>query len=158
MYRSHQRDVADASPEEGPTEMTATTAITATNEMTLVAPPSTRAWLRIEGLAVFVTGLVLFVGLGGPWFLAIPLLLVPDASAIGYLRGPRVGAATYNLFHNWAIGLVVLGLGVWSGIGVVALAGAILIAHVGMDRAAGYGLKLPSSFQDTHLGRIGKGH
>ena len=121
----------------------------------LVAP-SIRAWLRIEGLAGFVAGIVLFVGLGGPWFLAIPLLLVPDMSALGYLRGPRVGAVTYNLVHNWAIGLVVLGIGVWSGVGAVGLAGAILIAHVGMDRVAGYGLKLPSSFQDTHLGRIGK--
>ena len=36
------------------------------------------------------------------------------------------------------------------------IAGAILIAHVGMDRAVGYGLKLPTSFQDTHLGRMGK--
>jgi hypothetical protein len=25
-----------------------------------------------------------------------------------------------------------------------------------MDRALGYGLKLQSAFQDTHLGRIGK--
>jgi hypothetical protein len=25
-----------------------------------------------------------------------------------------------------------------------------------MDRALGYGLKLPTSFQDTHLGRIGR--
>jgi hypothetical protein len=25
-----------------------------------------------------------------------------------------------------------------------------------MDRAVGYGLKLPSSFHDTHLGRIGR--
>jgi hypothetical protein len=33
----------------------------------------------------------------------------------------------------------------------------VLIAHVGMDRAVGYGLKLPSSFQDTHLGRMGRG-
>ncbi len=38
----------------------------------------------------------------------------------------------------------------------MTLAGAILVAHVGMDRALGYGLKLPTSFQDTHLGRIGK--
>jgi len=37
------------------------------------------------------------------------------------------------------------------------LVAAILIAHVGMDRMLGYGLKLPSSFQDTHLGRIGRG-
>jgi hypothetical protein len=122
----------------------------------LVVAPSIRAWLRIEGLAGFVAGLVLFVGLGGPWLLAIPLLLVPDASAVGYLRGPRVGAFVYNLVHDWATGLVVLGIGLWTGADAVALAGAILIAHVGMDRAAGYGLKLPSSFQDTHLGRIGK--
>ena len=38
----------------------------------------------------------------------------------------------------------------------IAIAGAVLIAHVGMDRAVGYGLKLPTSFQDTHLGRIGR--
>jgi hypothetical protein len=33
----------------------------------------------------------------------------------------------------------------------------IFVAHSGMDRMAGYGLKLPSSFRDTHLGRIGRG-
>ena len=121
-----------------------------------VAPPSTRAWLRIEGVAAFAAGLTIFVATGGPWLLAVPLLLVPDVSAVGYLAGPRLGAFTYNLVHNWATGLVVLGLGAWSGIGWVILAGAILIAHVGMDRAAGYGLKLPTSFHETHLGRIGK--
>jgi hypothetical protein len=63
---------------------------------------------------------------------------------------------TYNLAHNWAVGLIVLGLGVTTGTLALTLAGAILIAHVGMDRALGYGLKLPTSFQDTHLGRIGK--
>jgi len=103
-----------------------------------------------------VAGLAVFLAAGGPWLLAIPLLLLPDASAIGYLRGPRLGAFTYNLFHNWAIGLAVLGLGLWTGNTLVILAGAILIAHVGMDRAVGYGLKLPTSFQETHLGRIGK--
>ena len=137
--------------------MTTLTAPIATTDMTQVAPPSTRSWLRLEGLAAFVAGLAIFVGTGGPWLLAIPLLLLPDVSAAGYLRGPRFGALTYNLVHNWAIGLVVLGIGVGSGTAWVILAGAILIAHVGMDRAAGYGLKLPSSFQDTHLGRIGKG-
>ena len=86
----------------------------------------------------------------------MPALLAVDISAVGYLRGPRVGALTYNLFHNWATGLVVLGLGLAAGIPLVALVGAVLVAHVGMDRAAGYGLKLTTSFQDTHLGRIGK--
>ncbi|WP_415635615.1 DUF4260 family protein, partial [Paracoccus aminovorans] len=27
---------------------------------------------------------------------------------------------------------------------------------IGIDRALGYGLKLPSGFRDTHLGRIGR--
>jgi hypothetical protein len=32
----------------------------------------------------------------------------------------------------------------------------IWLAHIGMDRSLGYGLKLPTAFQDTHLGRIGR--
>jgi hypothetical protein len=122
-----------------------------------LAPPSIRAWLRAEGLAAFVAGLALFGATGGPWLLVVPLLLLPDVSMVGYLRGPRLGALTYNLAHNWATALLVVGLGVWSGIAPVTLAGAILVAHVGMDRAAGYGLKLPTSFHETHLGWIGKG-
>ena len=117
---------------------------------------STRVWLRLEAVAAFVAGLAVFVVGGGPWLLAIPLLLVPDVSMVGYLRDARTGAFTYNLVHNWALGLAVLGLGVWSGLGWVVLAGGILIAHVGMDRALGYGLK-GASFHDTHLGPIGKG-
>ena len=31
----------------------------------------------------------------------------------------------------------------------------IWTAHIGMDRALGYGLKYPSAFGDTHLGRVG---
>jgi hypothetical protein len=38
----------------------------------------------------------------------------------------------------------------------LGLAGAVLIAHTGGDRILGYGLKYPTSFQDTHLGRIGR--
>ncbi len=117
---------------------------------------SVRSWLRIEGLAAFVTGLIIFGVSGGNWLLAIPLLLLPDLSAAGYLAGPRVGAVTYNLVHNWAPGFVALGIGIWLEAPAVLLAAAILIAHVGMDRTMGYGLKLPSSFQDTHLGRIGR--
>jgi hypothetical protein len=30
------------------------------------------------------------------------------------------------------------------------------MAHMGFDRMAGMGLKYPSAFRDTHLGRIGK--
>ena len=88
------------------------TAMTATTHRdAAVAAPSTRTYLRAEGLAAFVAGLAIFGSAGGPWLLAIPLLLVPDLSTIGYLRGPRLGALTYNVVHNWALGLVVLGVG-----------------------------------------------
>ena len=29
--------------------------------------------------------------------------------------------------------------------------------HIGVDRALGYGLKYPTAFADTHLGRVGRG-
>jgi MYXO-CTERM domain-containing protein len=70
-----------------------------------------RGWLRLEGAAVFVAGLVVYGQLGAPWWLALPLLLLPDVSAAGYLAGPRIGALSYNVVHNWAFGLAVLGLG-----------------------------------------------
>ncbi len=115
-----------------------------------------RAWLRLEGLAAFIAGLALYGANGGNWLLIVPLVLLPDISAVGYVAGPRIGAITYNLVHNWVPGMAVLGLGVWLDSPAFLLVAAILIAHVGMDRAVGYGLKLPSSFQDTHLGRMGR--
>ena len=49
-----------------------------------------------------------------------------------------------------------LGAGAVSGISPLVLVGAVLVGHTGMDRLAGYGLKYPTSFSDTHLGRIGR--
>jgi hypothetical protein len=115
-----------------------------------------RTWLRLEGAAAFGAGLAVFGVSGGNWLFLLPLLLLPDISAAGYLVGPRIGTVTYNLFHNWVPGIVVLALGAWLASPALLIAAAILIAHTGMDRAVGYGLKLPSSFQDTHLGRMGR--
>lgn len=117
---------------------------------------TTVRWLRLEGVAALVAGLAIYGWLGAPLLAVIPLLLVPDVSMVGYLRDARTGAFTYNLVHNWATGLVVLGIGLVAGIPLLSMAGAILIAHVGGDRALGYGLKEVTSFQDTHLGRIGR--
>ena len=121
-----------------------------------VPAATVRGWLRLEGAAAFIAGLALYGWLGGPWLLVVPLLLLPDLSAVGYLRGPRLGAVTYNVVHNWTLGLAVLGVGLATAIAPIAIAGAVLVAHVGMDRAAGYGLKLSTSFHDTHLGRMGR--
>jgi hypothetical protein len=114
------------------------------------------SWLRLEGLAPFLAGLALFGVTGGNWPLLIPLVLLPDVSAVGYLGGPRVGAFTYNVLHTWAPGFVALAVGLWVASVPIQLTASILIAHVGMDPALGYGLKLPTSIHDTHLGRIGR--
>lgn len=118
--------------------------------------PWVRWWLRAEGVSAVGLGWVAWSSVGGELLWFIPLLLVPDISMVGYLRGPHLGAITYNLAHNWLTGGVVLGLGAWLAVTPLVLAGAVLVAHTGLDRLFGYGLKYPTSFQDTHLGRIGK--
>ncbi len=113
-------------------------------------------WLRLEGMAALAAGAVLYWRLDGELIWLIPLLLLVDASMAGYLVGPRPGAFVYNLAHNWATGLLVLGAG-WALTSTpLLLAGTILVGHVGMDRLAGYGLKYPTAFKDTHLGRLGR--
>ena len=112
--------------------------------------------LRAEQAVILVTGLALWLANGGPALLLIPALLAPDLSMVGYLGGPRLGSITYNAAHNLVLAGALLALGWWLHVGWLLLAGAILTAHVGMDRALGYGLKLPSDFRDTHLGRIGR--
>jgi hypothetical protein len=115
-----------------------------------------RSWLRIEGLAALVAGAGIYLAAGGPWLLLVPFLLAVDVSMVGYLAGPRAGAVVYNLAHNQATGLLVLGAGAALGVSPLVLAGAVLVGHTGMDRLAGYGLKYPTAFGDTHLGRIGR--
>lgn len=115
-----------------------------------------RFWLQLEGIAALAAGVAVYLGSGGQLLWLVPLLLAVDVSMVGYLAGPGPGAIVYNLAHNWATGLLVLGAGSALAMPPLVLVGAILVAHVGMDRFAGYGLKYPTAFRDTHLGRIGR--
>ncbi len=114
-------------------------------------------FLRAESAALFLAGAAAWVALGGSWLLLVPALLAPDLSMVGYLASPRAGALTYNLVHNLVLALGLVGLGWATSTPAPMLGGAVLVAHVGMDRALGYGLKRPTDFRDTHLGRIGRG-
>ncbi len=136
--------------------MTTTTATTLHSPTPGAVTGTPRRWLRVEGLAALVAGAAIYLAAGGPWLLLVPFVLAVDLSMVGYLAGPRTGALVYNLAHNQATGLLVLGAGAVSGISPLVLAGAVLVGHTGMDRLAGYGLKYPTSFGDTHLGRIGR--
>jgi hypothetical protein len=105
-------------------------------------------------LATFIAGVAGYGALGGPWLALVPLLLVPDVAMVGYLRNVRLGSITYNIGHNLATAGAALGLGLWLGIGWLAVAGSVFVAHIGMDRLLGYGLKYPDAFKDTHLQRV----
>jgi hypothetical protein len=113
-----------------------------------------RALLQAEGLPIFVAGAVAFGALGGPWLAFVPLLLVPDLSMVGYLRDTRLGALTYNVGHNLVTAGALLGLGLGLNVNWLAIAGSVTLAHIGMDRLLGYGLKYPTTFRDTHLQHV----
>jgi hypothetical protein len=112
--------------------------------------------LRLEGAAALLAGILLYQQTGGDWILFIVLLLLPDVSILGYARGPAIGAVIYNVVHTWALAGALLGVGLFLNVPIAFSAGAALLAHIGGDRLLGYGLKYPTSFQDTHLGRIGR--
>jgi hypothetical protein len=111
-------------------------------------------WLRLEGLVVLLLAVYLYARGGHPWGVFVALFLLPDVSFAGYLAGPRAGATVYNLAHNY-VGPLVLAVALLTT-GAALMWALIWAAHVGFDRALGYGLKYSTAFADTHLGRIGR--
>ncbi len=111
--------------------------------------------LRAEGLFVCAASLALYVHLEGGWLLFVLLLLVPDLGMLGYLANARVGAATYNAVHTYA-GPALTGIvGLWLGSALTVQLALIWTAHIGLDRALGFGLKSPDGFKVTHLSAPG---
>jgi hypothetical protein len=115
-----------------------------------------RLLLRLEGAAVFAAALAIYAHSGFSWLLFAALFLAPDLTMLSYFAGPRVGAAAYNAAHIYVLPLALLVLGFIAGAAAAAACALIWIAHIGIDRALGYGVKYPTGFGDTHLGRIGR--
>ncbi|HEX4139331.1 MAG TPA: DUF4260 domain-containing protein [Candidatus Methylacidiphilales bacterium] len=115
-------------------------------------------WQRMEGLVIFVVGLLLAWqwGSGMPWWGGLLIFFAPDLSFIAYIFGPKVGAYAYNTVHVYAFGAAFMAVGILMSHPLCLLAGVLWFAHCGFDRMFGYGLKLPEGFSYTHLGRIGK--
>ncbi len=109
---------------------------------------------RFEGLVVFVAAIVAFQASGYAWILFAVGLLAPDISMAGYLKNNVWGAYLYNLGHSYVLPVLLLLLGYNLDASALLVTGTIWIAHIGMDRAAGYGLKELAGFAHTHLGRI----
>lgn len=113
------------------------------------------SWLRFESLALAILTGVLFVQTDvSLWWAA--LWLAPDLAMVGYLAGPVIGARAYNAAHSYAAPVVLGGVGLAMGSDLACALALLWGNHIAVDRALGYGLKRPSGFQDTHLGRVGK--
>ncbi|SFJ37957.1 DUF4260 domain-containing protein [Jannaschia pohangensis] len=114
-------------------------------------PPPLRHTLRLEGAAVAVAATLAYAHTGHSWLLFAGLLLTPDLFMAGYLRGPRVGARLYNIGHTYTTPLALAAAG-WLSMTALPLSLSLIwVAHIGMDRAAGYGLKYPTGFRRSHL-------
>jgi Domain of unknown function (DUF4260) len=114
-----------------------------------------RLLLRLEGLAMFAVALAAYAQFGVGWSLFALLFLLPDAAFLAYLAGPRAGALAYNATHSDLGALALLAAGVLLGWPAASAAALIWFAHIGLDRALGFGLKYASGFRQTHLGVLG---
>ncbi len=76
---------------------------------------------------------------------------------LGYLVNARIGAFSYNIGHSYTIPAFLAMAGWFSSFEWMLPLAIIWFAHIGMDRAFGYGLKYDDDFTHTHLGVIGRG-
>ena len=109
--------------------------------------------LRVESFVITAGLLVLYGRVGGSWVLFFAAILVPDLAILGYAAGPRVGAATYNLAHTYALPVILAGSGVLGAHAPAVYIAVIWLTHISVDRMLGLGLKYPTTFKDTHLNR-----
>lgn len=110
--------------------------------------------LRLEGLALLGLGVLGYALTRDGWLLFVVLILAPDLSMIGYAAGPRWGSIAYNLVHTTTWPALAIGYGLLATAPLAVSIGAVWLAHIGLDRLIGYGLKYPSGFKETHLHRV----
>ena len=125
--------------------------VTATGAVT----GTVRILLQLEGLALLASMVLVYALWGGSWWIFALLLLLPDISLAAYLAGPGTGAIVYNAAHSTVIPAALAALGLALSQPLMVSLAIIWLAHIGMDRAVGYGLKYQAGFGFTHLGRIG---
>ncbi|WP_173933759.1 DUF4260 domain-containing protein [Chelativorans sp. Marseille-P2723] len=111
--------------------------------------------LRIENAALLLVMLTLYQLSGASWWIFLLLILAPDLSMLGYLRGPRLGAWCYNALHSWIAPVLVFLAGLVANSPLAMQIAIIMGAHIAADRMLGYGLKHERGFRHTHLGSIG---
>lgn len=119
--------------------------------MTLTSP---KTLLRLEGAVIAATAIILYPRVDPSWLRFAVLILAPDLAMIGYLAGTAAGAAAYNLVHTYALPVIIAGVGFVADSPLVISMALVWAAHIGADRAIGFGLKYPTAFRETHLQRV----
>ena len=113
-----------------------------------------RTLLRIEGAMVFAGCLYFYTRIDLEWWIFLALLLLPDISMLGYASSKKAGAYSYNFFHTYLVPGALLVIGNVMKDELTMGIGLIWLAHIGMDRAIGYGLKYETSFKETHIQKV----
>ena len=103
-----------------------------------------------------------------PGFLFVVATLLPLASFLLCLLASAVwavarpyrdtdfGALIYNTAHSYLAPVAIMTGGFATASPLILSIAMIWLAHIGFDRALGYGLKYERGFGFTHMGRIGK--
>jgi Domain of unknown function (DUF4260) len=115
-----------------------------------------RTLLRLEGLTLFAGMTLLYAVWGGSWWIYLVLFLLPDLSFLAYLADQKTGAIVYNAAHCYMAPMALMVTGFAIAAPLTLSIAMIWLAHIGIDRALGYGLKYQAGFGFTHLGRIGR--
>jgi hypothetical protein len=106
---------------------------------------------RSEYAAVALAlGLILWLLFPG-WTVFLTALAAPDLAILGYALGPVLGARIYNAVHVLTGPALLFVIGVWIGWLPARDIALIWALHIAIDRALGFGLKLPAGFRHTHL-------
>ena len=130
---------------------------TITTSETGAATGGVRTLLRLEGVVLFAGMTMLYALWDGSWWVYAILFLAPDLSFAAYLAAPKAGAIIYNAAHSYLGPVALMTAGFALAAPLTLSIAMIWLAHIGIDRALGYGLKYQAGFAFTHLGRIGKG-
>jgi hypothetical protein len=110
--------------------------------------------LRLEGLVLFAAAIALYVREDYSILALVLLFLAPDLSFIGLAGGPRVAAVAYDTAHTYVGPILLASVSMIVEWDAGVMLGLIWLAHIGIDRALGYGLRYPDAFRDTHLQRV----
>jgi len=112
-----------------------------------------RLLLHLEGATILLLSVLIYSRAHSHWGLFALLFFAPDIFMLGYLANPRIGAALYNLVHTLTLPGLLAAFSLLHAPQFLPYS-LIWVAHIGLDRMLGYGLKYPTQFKDTHLQHV----